>query len=160
MNTNTLDSNQLKANLGDSRIWLRLVFMALFVIMLNISGVLMWGICLVQFVFVAATGATNPKLLSLGASLGRYIHQVLDFLSFNTEQRAFPFADWPFADRSFTESGCAGTAEKDCRQQAPRSAETKAQDENNKAKSDSNEVIVLGRDSTDNQSTDNTNPPQ
>ena len=141
MNANTLDRDQLKANLSDSQVWLRLVYMALFVIMLNIAGVLMWGICLVQFVFVAATGATNSKLLSLGANLGQYVHQVLDFLSFNSEQRPFPFADWPFVNRP--------------------AAEPTAEAQPTSRQGDAGEVIVLGRDTADkpDQPTDKSNPP-
>lgn len=144
MNANTLDRDQLKANLSDSQVWLRLVYMALFVIMLNIAGVLMWGICLVQFVFVAATGATNSKLLSLGASLGRYIHQVLDFLSFNSEQRPFPFADWPFANQENADEDVT-------RQTAHPDA---GQEPSGQTQSSTSEVIALGRDTTD-----KTNPP-
>ena len=144
MNTNTLDRDQLKANLSDSQVWLRLVYMALFVIMLNIAGVLMWGVCLVQFVFVAATGAKNPKLLSLGASLGRYIHQVLDFLSFNSEQRPFPFADWPFASQDNADPDFAGPA---ANPDATQQSQSQTQD-------NAGEVIALGRDTTD-----KTNPP-
>ncbi len=150
MKANTLDSNQLKANLSDSQIWIRLVVMALFVIMLNIAGVLMWAVCLVQFVFVAATGAKNPKLLSLGSSLGQYIHQVLDFLSFNTEQRPFPFADWPSAD------SCSHKAEPPCeaQSQAASAADNEGAEQNTQAS-----VIALGSDNSDATQANKTNPP-
>jgi hypothetical protein len=31
----------------------------------------------------------------LGQSLGRYLRQIVDFVSFATEEVPFPFSDWP-----------------------------------------------------------------
>jgi hypothetical protein len=97
MNLHALNSEQLKANLSDQRIWIRLVYMLLFALMLNIAALVIWGVCVMQFIFAVATGRDNANLRSFGAALAHFIHQALDFVSFNSEEKPFPFAAWPSA---------------------------------------------------------------
>lgn len=54
---------------------------------------------LVQFLFSLFTGKANSALLELGSSLSKFIYQALEFLTYNTEEKPFPFADWPQADK-------------------------------------------------------------
>lgn len=75
--------------------WLRLVYMLLFAACLQVASVVMWFVVVVQFLFSIITGASNEKLLTLGDSLSQYIFQVFRFLTYNTEEKPFPFADWP-----------------------------------------------------------------
>lgn len=56
-------------------------------------------VALVQFVLAVASDTPNPRLIGFGRSLGRYLGQIANFVSFATEQPAFPFADWPATDR-------------------------------------------------------------
>jgi hypothetical protein len=39
----------------------------------------------------------NARLLAFGRSLGLYLGQIADFVSFATEDVPFPFGDWPSA---------------------------------------------------------------
>jgi hypothetical protein len=49
-----------------------------------------------QFCHVLFTGETNRPLRDLGLSLATYTYQIVCYLTFNTEQRPFPFdAEWP-----------------------------------------------------------------
>ena len=51
---------------------------------------------LVQFFWVLFTGETNQKLQEFGKSLATYTNQIILYLTFNTEERPFPFdVDWP-----------------------------------------------------------------
>jgi hypothetical protein len=47
---------------------------------------------------VLFTGGANEPVLRFGRNLGAYIRQVLEFQTFNTELRPFPFSDWPDLD--------------------------------------------------------------
>ena len=40
-------------------------------------------------------GKPNDRLVSFGRSLGRYLQQIVEFLTFATEEMPFPFNDWP-----------------------------------------------------------------
>ena len=53
-------------------------------------------VILLQFLHVLFTGKPNERLKDTGLSLAQYIYQVVEYLTFNTEVRPFPFdAEWP-----------------------------------------------------------------
>ena len=86
---------QLKSNLTSSRHWLRLVYMILFAVFLQVASLVMSVLVVVQFLFALITGNDNINLRKFGDSLSIYIFSVLQFLIYNSEQKSFPFADWP-----------------------------------------------------------------
>lgn len=86
---------QLKSNLTSSKHWIRLVYMLLFACFLYVASFVIVVLVIVQFVFALVTGSDNKKLREFGSSLTQYIYQVLLFLTFNSEEKAFPFTDWP-----------------------------------------------------------------
>jgi len=88
-------SNDLKENVKDSNIWMRLIFMLLFALIFCISRVIIGAVIVVQFLWVLFTGSKNDPLLSFGSQLATFIYQVYRYLSFNTEKRPFPFDDFP-----------------------------------------------------------------
>jgi hypothetical protein len=75
--------------------WLRFVFMILFAIILSVAGYIMGALVLLQFFWALITGEANEKLKRFGSSLSQFIFQALRFLTYNTEEKPFPFADWP-----------------------------------------------------------------
>lgn len=90
---------QLKSNLTSPKHWVRLVYMVLFAFFLYIASIVMSVVVVVQFIFALFSGVDNPKLRAFGYSLTSYIQQALMFLSFNSEFKPFPFADWPDAPK-------------------------------------------------------------
>lgn len=86
---------QLKSNLTSSKHWVRFLYMILFAFFLYIASFFMIILVAVQFVFALLTGAENTKLRVFGRELTLYIHQTLMFLTYNTDFKPFPFADWP-----------------------------------------------------------------
>jgi hypothetical protein len=86
---------QLKSNITSSKHWVRLVYMLLFAFFLYVASFVVGILVIVQFLFALITGSDNRKLRELGGSLTVYIKQMLLFLTFNSEFKAFPFADWP-----------------------------------------------------------------
>ncbi|SMF16565.1 protein of unknown function [Alteromonadaceae bacterium Bs31] len=97
MNTTTIEHDQIHDNMRNRGTWLRLLFMLLYVAVLHLAGVVMWVVCVMQFLIVVFHGEKNSNLLQLGATLSEYIAQILRFVSFNTEEKPFPFAPWPSA---------------------------------------------------------------
>ncbi|MDF3014585.1 MAG: glucose-phosphate thymidylyltransferase [Cellvibrio sp.] len=90
-----MDNEQLKSNLTSSKHWLRLVFMLLFAAVLQLASLVMWVLVAVQFIFSLVTGEDNQHLRRFGHSLSTYIYDVLKFLCYSSEEKPFPFADWP-----------------------------------------------------------------
>ena len=89
--------DKLKSNLTSSRHWMRLVFMLLFALLLQVATAVMWVLVILQFLFSLITGKDNEKLRAFGSALSVYIHQSLRFLTYNSEDKPFPFSDWPSA---------------------------------------------------------------
>jgi hypothetical protein len=65
------------------------------------------AVVVIQFGFVLITGDRNQKLLDFGASLSKFIYQILQFVTFNSEDKPFPFSDWPSANREVGYDGSA-----------------------------------------------------
>ena len=93
--TDELNTNDIKSSILSSKHWIRLVYMLLFALMLHVTSIAMWVLCAMQFLFTLFTGKDNVNLRYLGKSITRFIGQALDFLTYNTEAKPFPFADWP-----------------------------------------------------------------
>ena len=69
-----------KTHLTNPAIWIRLAFMLVFALLL--------------------TGSDNENLRNLGQGLGKWIYQAFMFLTFNSEEKPFPFDEWPTIDPS------------------------------------------------------------
>lgn len=79
----------------EGNIWLRGVFMVLLGILYSLAGTVLFVVAVLQFVFVLLGSEPNARLLVFGRSLGSYIQQLVNFQTFNTEEKPFPFSDWP-----------------------------------------------------------------
>jgi hypothetical protein len=90
-----MNDDQIKSNLTSSKHWLRLVFMLFFAAVLQLASICMWLLVIVQFLFSLFTGQDNPSLRKLGHELSIYIFETLKFLTYASEEKPFPFSDWP-----------------------------------------------------------------
>ncbi len=79
--------------------WLRFVFMLLFAFILGIISYVVTALVLLQFIWALVTGEGNDKLRKFGSSAAQYIYQILRFLTYNSEDKPFPFADWPESEK-------------------------------------------------------------
>jgi hypothetical protein len=79
-------------------ILIRGLFMLLMSFAYQLTGTLVFIVAVVQFIMVLLTGTPNVYLLEFGRSLGRYLQQIVDFLTFAVEVMPFPFNAWPSGD--------------------------------------------------------------
>jgi hypothetical protein len=80
--------------------WVRLLFMIVMTVCYAVVRLVVAVVVVLQFLHVLFTGETNPRLKDLGLSLACYVYQIVEYLTFNTEVRPFPFdAEWPAARR-------------------------------------------------------------
>ncbi len=105
-----MDNQQLKSNLLSSKHWLRLVFMLLYAAVLQLASLVMWVLVAMQFLFSLITGENNQHLRRFGRSLSTYIYDVLKFLCYSSEEKPFPFADWPVGNPEGAENVVAAQA--------------------------------------------------
>ncbi|KPJ67554.1 MAG: hypothetical protein AMJ43_04720 [Coxiella sp. DG_40] len=88
----------LKEKLSSKDKWIRLFFMILFAVVIYwVALILVWLITAFQFVYALLVGGPSQALLPFSDSLSQYIHQVVMFLTFVTEEKPFPFKSWPSA---------------------------------------------------------------
>jgi Domain of unknown function (DUF4389) len=85
----------LKQNLTASETWIRGFFILLFVFLLVIARVVTGAVVVIQFLFTVFSGQTNDNLRYFGASLASYVYQALLFVTYNSDNKPFPFASWP-----------------------------------------------------------------
>ncbi|MCG8413260.1 MAG: DUF4389 domain-containing protein [Pseudomonadales bacterium] len=91
--------DDLVDNLREPSTWIRVLFMlvfglVLYLIIVPITLVLALG----QALFSIVTGDENDNLRKFGAAMSLYVHQVLRFLTFNSDEKPFPFSDFPGID--------------------------------------------------------------
>lgn len=87
--------------------WRRFGLMVLFAPVLACVGMLVAFTALFQFFGVLASGEVNPQLSGFGRELSRLAAAIIDFLTYNSERRPFPFGAWP-ADRAGEAAAAAG----------------------------------------------------
>jgi hypothetical protein len=90
------EGQRLEEHLKARSTWLRLLFMIVMAICHEVARLVCAVVVVLQFLHVLFTGQSNPRLKDFGLSLAQYAYQVLEYLTFNTEVRPFPFdAEWP-----------------------------------------------------------------
>ena len=89
-----------KTSLLSRKTWIRIAYMALFLVLLVLARSVLLILVILQMGIVVISGADNEKLRELGQSLSKWVFQTLMFVTFNSEKKSFPFDDWPEADFS------------------------------------------------------------
>lgn len=87
--------DEIKQRLQKKENWLHGFYMIFFVFIFGWANAIVGIIAFFQYATLIITGEKNTFLLEFSHNLGTYIHQIIDFLSFNSEQRPFPFQQWP-----------------------------------------------------------------
>lgn len=88
-------SDELKENIKNTNVWVRLVFMVIFAMLYWVAEIVLAMVVAFQFLCVLFTGKKNAKVLELGAQLSTYAYQIFRFLTYNSEVQPFPMSDWP-----------------------------------------------------------------
>jgi hypothetical protein len=90
------DDDSLEHNVKSRSTWLRLFFMCVMVLLYGVSRVVVAAVVVIQFFTLLFRGKTNEPLVDLGQSLATYTYQIVRYLTFNTEERPYPFdQEWP-----------------------------------------------------------------
>ena len=79
----------------DKSVWMRGLFMLLFLFFLGVAKFVAIVVIFIQFLTVLFTTKTNKRLLNFGETLSVYHYQVIMYLTYNLEEQPFPMSDWP-----------------------------------------------------------------
>ena len=112
-------------------IWIRLIYMVLFFVTHRLSSFVLMIIAAIQFCLTLFKGNKDIRLNDFSTSLNRYIYQCGIFLSFESEEKPFPFNSWPTPEESVTKESSAKepseepAVEKTGKKAAPKAADKK-----------------------------------
>lgn len=84
-----------KPGYSDQGFWIRLVFMLIYWLILNLSLSVFGILLLIVTAFKFASKEQPETLSDLLGSVTIYIKQTVSFLSFEEDEKPFPFQPWP-----------------------------------------------------------------
>lgn len=73
----------------------RLVYVVLFYLVFSISEFILLCIAVVQTILNILTDEPSETLREFSASLAIYVKQIVLYIGFVSDEKPFPFADWP-----------------------------------------------------------------
>lgn len=74
---------------------IKILYLILFYFIYRITDVILLLVLLVQTILNIFSGEPSDSIKSFGKSLGLYLQQISEFLSYASEEKPFPFSDWP-----------------------------------------------------------------
>ncbi|HJL66472.1 MAG: DUF4389 domain-containing protein [Arenicellales bacterium] len=89
------DSNSI----SNPSIWWRLLFILIyFSVVFYAVKVVITLVVVFQFLHQAIKGEPNERILSFTSQLNGFNYHALQYITFNIDERPFPFTDWPDAE--------------------------------------------------------------
>jgi hypothetical protein len=76
-------------------ILLRVLWMLVYVLVWQVAQFILGAVVLVQLIYRLIYGAPSASLMNFGDSLSQFLAQIGRFGSFHSDQKPWPFADWP-----------------------------------------------------------------
>jgi len=86
-------SNQQPDN--EYNLWIRAAYMFVCALAFGLTETLVCLLAIINLVYRAFKDENNQNIVDFGCALGRYVQQLTNFMTFNTEQVPFPFDKWP-----------------------------------------------------------------
>ena len=74
---------------------LRVLWMALFVLVWRVAELVLLAVVVVQLIYRLFKGRPHLDVMNFGDSLSQYLAQIGRFGSFHSDEKPWPFADWP-----------------------------------------------------------------
>ena len=117
-------ANTIKDNLSSKQVWQRGGFILIFALFYGVSKIVVTAIVIFQFLSLLITRSNNPRLAGFSQSLSAYIYQLLQYMMCNSDEKPFPFSDWP-ASKTLT-AAAATTSKKTSRKKTSSKKKTAA----------------------------------
>ncbi|MNN34802.1 hypothetical protein D3C81_1486240 [compost metagenome] len=80
---------------GKESLAIRILWMFLFVLVWQVAELILGVVVLLQLIYRIIYGAPSGSLMGFGDSLSQFLAQIGRFGSFQTDEKPWPFADWP-----------------------------------------------------------------
>lgn len=107
------DLDEIVDNLKEPSAWIRIVFMVGFTLVLYlIVAPIVLVLMIVQALFSVLTGETNYNLRRFGKAIAEYVQQILHFISYNSNDKPFPFSEFPALEEDERDNASPGQSDK------------------------------------------------
>ena len=86
----------IEENLKAKSTWIRLIFMLILGFLGWLASMVAAVVVVFGFFWVLFTGEVNQQLRQVGQAIASYIYEIVRYLTFNTDDKPFPFGGaWP-----------------------------------------------------------------
>lgn len=93
------EPGKIEQNVKSRATWTRLLFMLISCLLVWLASLVGSVVVVLGFLMVLFTGEANRELRGVGQSIAAYIYESVRYLTFNTDDRPFPFGSpWPSAE--------------------------------------------------------------
>lgn len=93
----------VKDNVKNVDVWLRGLFIIVFGIIFYFLCILISLVVVFQFVMRVLTSNLNQNIYNLSEGLCLYAFQILNYVTFRSEERPYPFSAWPVGSHKLIE---------------------------------------------------------
>lgn len=91
-----MDTKDIKRELSVADKWIRLLFIALYVVLFRLAELVLAVTVLLQFLWTLFSGTPNPSLREFGRRAGEWLRQIVEYMTHAADDRPWPFGrDWP-----------------------------------------------------------------
>lgn len=73
----------------------RALYILLYLIIGRFISVILFVVAITQFIYTWLSGEPNEKILDFTEGLSEYAKQLVSYVGFNTDEKPWPFGDWP-----------------------------------------------------------------
>ena len=87
--------NDSKSETQYESILLRVLWMIVYLLVWQVAQFILGAVVLVQLIYRLIYGAPSASLMNFGDSLSQFLAQIGRFGTFHSDQKSWPFADWP-----------------------------------------------------------------
>lgn len=71
------------------------LYMILFYLVFVLAGYVLIGLGVIQVAVRLLSGQPQAELKRFGAGFGRYMSQIVDYISMKSDVKPYPFNEWP-----------------------------------------------------------------
>lgn len=86
---------EMKANVKNVDTWIRGLFIIIYGVIFYVLVGIIWLVVIFQFIMKVITANLNPNVMNFSGGLTRYAFQILQYVTFQSEERPWPFGPWP-----------------------------------------------------------------
>ena len=91
----SIDTVALSENIKEPSIWVNFFLKVIYLIFLNFIIPFLGFVTLLQLLFSLGSKKPNNNLISFSKKLSMYIYQIINFITYSSDERPWPFNAFP-----------------------------------------------------------------